>query len=361
MPKVSGPFCKVSFAQVSITSPVQVKEFLLEQGWVPDSFTPKGSPQLTESSYPTIKNGVGQLIAKRAVLKHRAGILFGVRKKDSKLTGWLNSIREDGRLEAGAMTNGTNTGRMMHRVLVNVPQPTDELWESGTQIRSLITCPDDKELMGIDADSLEAMIEAHCCLPYPNGVEYSKDLTSGKLHDNNATMLGVSRKVAKGFKYAVSYGAQPKKLSEVVGCSEAKAKKLFNAFWKNNTALDGFKKAITKYWKTKGGKKYIKGIDGRKIWARSEHSLVNLYFQSTGSIAVKVAMLFTDKGARQKGLKSQQIMSMHDEYTYELHEGEKDAIMKLAEKSFIQASKWLELRVTITGSPATGKDWEEIH
>jgi len=360
MNSISGPFCKVSFAQVSITSPIQVKEFLLGQGWVPDSFTAKGSPQLTESSYPTIKNGVGQLIAKRAVLKHRAGILFGVRKKDSKLTGWLNSTREDGRLEAGAMTNGTNTGRKMHRGLVNVPQPTDELWESRIQLRSLIVCPEDKLFMGIDADSLEAMIEAHCCLPYPNGVEYSKALTSGKLHDDNATMLGVSRKIAKGFKYAVSYGAQPKKLSEVVGCSETKAKRLFNAFWDNNTALDGFKKAITKYWK-KNGSKYIKGIDGRKLTARSEHSLVNLYFQSTGSIAVKVAMLFMDKWARQRGLKSQQVMDFHDEYTYELYPEEKEIIMELAEKSFVQASEWLELRVTVTGTPAIGKDWEEIH
>ena len=52
---VSAPFCKVSFSETNLNSPEQMKKYLLSQGWIPDSWTEKGSPQLTESSYPSIK------------------------------------------------------------------------------------------------------------------------------------------------------------------------------------------------------------------------------------------------------------------------------------------------------------------
>ncbi len=35
--------------------------------------------------------------------------------------GWLNQIRPDGRLSAGAMVFGTSTGRMTQYGIVNVP------------------------------------------------------------------------------------------------------------------------------------------------------------------------------------------------------------------------------------------------
>jgi DNA polymerase I-like protein with 3'-5' exonuclease and polymerase domains len=360
MAKVSGPFCKVSFSQVNLNSPEQMKSFLISQGWVPTTYTDKGSPQLTEDSYDSIKGELGQLIAKRAVLKHRAQMIFNITKQ-GQLKGFLNLMRADGRVEAGAETCGTNTGRMRHRGLVNIPKPTDTgLWPSDTQIRDLFTVPEGKLMMGIDADGLEARIMAHCVLPYRGGEEYAKEILEGDIHQANAEIFETDRNGAKSPFYCLMYGGQPRKLGETIGCSEAKAKRIFDRFWRESTALNGFKKAITQYWKDTG-KKYIKGIDGRKIWVRSEHSIVNAYFQSTGSITVKVAALFLDKWCRKEGLTAQQLFSMHDELGYELPVKEKEKINELAAKAFVQSGKYLELRVPITGTPEFGDNWHEVH
>ena len=360
MVDIGGPFCKVEFVKTNLNSPAQLKDFLLTQGWKPTTFTDKGSPQLTEDSYDSIKGELGQLIAKRAVLKHRAGMIFNITKQ-GELKGFLNIMREDGRVEAGAITNATNTGRMAHRGLVNVPKPKDKgLWPSDIQLRELFIVPDGKLMMGIDADGLEARMEAHACYPYPGGEEYAYELIDGDIHSKNAEVFGTDRDGAKAPKYALTYGAQPPKLAKTIGCSEDKAKRLFDGFWRANTALSGFKKKITEFWK-KTGKKYIIGIDGRKIWIRSEHSIVNAYFQSTGSITVKVAALFLDKWIRQRGLKSQQIIIYHDELEYEVFPEEKEIIDELSRKAFVKAGEYLKIRVPVTGSPSWGQNWKEVH
>jgi len=369
---IAGPFCKVEFKQINLGSPEQLKAFLLSQGWKPREFTPKGSPKITvKNSYgetvpcpslDEIEGKAGQLIARRYKLKHRAGIIFGIRKKDNKLTGVLNIMRSDGRVEAGAITNATNTGRMAHRGLVNVPKPKDkDLWPSNIQLRELFIVPDDKLMMGADADGLEARMEAHACKPYPGGEEYAFELIDGDVHAKNASFFGTDRDGAKSPKYALTYGCQPAKLAKTIGCSEAKAKKMFDAFWRGNTALSAFKERITKFWKKEGGKKYIVGIDGRKIWIRSEHSIVNAYFQSTGSITVKVAALFLDKWCRQRNMQAQQIIIYHDELEYELPPEEKEILGELTQRAFVKAGEYLKIRVPVTGSPKWGKDWRSVH
>lgn len=370
--EIAGSFCRVSFEQINLNSPDQMKAFLLSRGWRPREFTDKGSPKMTVKntygetvpcpSLLEIEDVIGRLIGRRSVLKHRAGIIFRIRKKDRHLGGVINEMRADGRIEAGAITNATNTGRMAHRGLVNVPKPKDkDLWPSNIQLRELFIVPEDKLMMGCDADGLEARMEAHSCKPYPGGEEYAFELIDGDVHAKNASFFGTDRDGAKSPKYALTYGCQPTKLAKTVGCSEAKAKKMYDAFWKNNTALKAFKDRITQFWKTKGQKKYIIGIDGRKIWVRSEHSIVNAYFQSTGSITVKVAALFLDKWCRRANMEAQQIIIYHDEVEYELPVHEKEQLEILAKRAFVKAGEYLEIRVPVTGSPKFGVSWCEVH
>jgi len=156
------------------------------------------------------------------------------------------------------------------------------------------------------------------------------------------------------------YGGQPDKLGQTVGCPNSKAKRIFNRFWDESKAISGLKKEITKYW-VGTGSKYIKGIDGRRITIRSEHSIVNAYFQSTGSITVKVVALFLDKWCRKRKMSSHQIIIYHDELEYETNEEEKEVLSELSAKAFVKAGEYLKLRVPITGSPVYGNNWKEVH
>jgi len=81
-----------------------------------------------------------------------------------------------------------------------------------------------------------------------------------------------------------------------------KAKKVFEDFWGAALPLQQLKEKVEKFWENKGGRKFIVGIDGRKLMARSKHSLVNLLFQSCGVIVMKQAAVMLDRWLEQENL-----------------------------------------------------------
>jgi len=356
MVDIGGPFCKVEFTPTNINSHTQVKAFLLTQGWVPTSYTELGSPQLTEDSYTSIQGDVGKMLAKRAVLKHRLGLLFSI-NKEHELKGWINQLRPDGRLEAGGIPQGTNTGRYRHTGVVNVPKAKDSILY-GKDLRSLFIAAPGYWLVGTDADALEARIEAHYCYTMPGGKEHAEALLNGDIHQRTADKLGIDRDTAKTVKYASSYGARPKKLSETLDCSLKEAKAIYDGFWEANPALAGLYKAAERAYKARG---FLVGMDGRKLLIREPHKLVNTLIQSGGSIVVKTATVYVANWVRMEGLDARQVMHFHDEYTYEARDGQEDRVAMLSGKSFEAAGEYWKLHVPITGSPKIGKTWCEIH
>lgn len=65
--------------------------------------------------------------------------------------------------------------------------------------------------------------------------------------------------------------------------------------------LDSLKKALTAQWEA-NGKKYIIGIDGRRVPTRSAHAILNSLFQSGGVICAKRAMVIHDIKLKEAGL-----------------------------------------------------------
>jgi hypothetical protein len=148
---VGGMYTKVYFEDVTLTQHAEVKKFLLTLGWEPDEWTRKkdvygkfmrdsrggfvnGSPKLTESSFVSLPEGIGQKIATYNTKMHRRRMIYNdkVDPKTGELEkGWLNNIREDGRLSAGAQAFNTATGRMtQYGINITVPSKPLELLES---------------------------------------------------------------------------------------------------------------------------------------------------------------------------------------------------------------------------------------
>lgn len=112
--------------------------------------------------------------------------------------------------------------------------------------------------------------------------------------------------IRQGNYYGVTgncaYGAQPPKLASQNGWPMDIAKAVFNGYWEAAAPLASLKKAVTHYWKTTGEKKFIIGLDGRKLLTRSEHSLVNVLFQSAGVICMKRAMVILEDWLKKEDL-----------------------------------------------------------
>lgn len=389
---VWGPFTRIHFVEPDLGSRVKLIKQLLRHGWKPTIFTepskthPEGQPKLTVKGEPVqslfkIAGDVGSLIAKWYVASHRK----------SQIAGFIKLIREDGRITAGADSCGTNTCRMRHKGVVNVPKAKKHVF-FGHQMRELFCVPDGMVMCGHDAAGLEARMEAHYTWPYDDG-EYAAEILGGDIHTKNAKIFDVNRDLAKNGKYGLTYGAQPKKLAETLGCSLKRGKQLFDDFWEQNYALGKLRENVM----TASQRGWIPGIDGRKIYIRSSHSAVNALFQSAGAIVMKVAMTYLDHWAREEGLRWKKLIDMHDEGQNELFaedvvlvytateeealayhkEGQRWAAVKempdgqfrtgysrfgeLAVESIVKAGQVLGVRCDLDGEYILGYNWAECH
>lgn len=123
-----------------------------------------------------------------------------------------------------------------------------------------------------------------------------------------------------------SYNAQPKRVTKIVGCDIDTANVIFNAFWEKASPLKELKENMQKYWETTGEKKFLLGLDKRKLPIRSKGNVINTAFQSAGVICAKRAMVLHDRKLKQHNLVvdffaedwkqrtfAQQMIAYHDE------------------------------------------------
>lgn len=261
--------------------------------------------------------------------------------------GWMavERINEDGRIPTPADTCGAATSRFKHRLVANIPRVTSKY---GKEMRALFGVSEGFYQLGYDFDSLEAKIESHYVFKYEGGPEYGVSLTAEKPNDCHTVLAAYITKLlnrpfprgtAKNVKYGCSYNAQVARVAKTVGCTLEEAQIIFDAFWLQAFPLKQLKEAMQAYWEGKGGKKFLLGIDGRKLPIRSKGNVINTAFQSAGVICAKRAMVIHDRMLKEAGLAvnfftddwkaklaageefCQQLIAYHDEAQLEVTKG----------------------------------------
>ena len=138
---VVGPYSKVKYVDYELTSNNQVKNLLLKHfKWIPDEFTDKGNPKLTESSFRNMESDIGGKVQSRFVTAARRTTVLNY-KDDSK--GWLNLVRADGQITCRNTPQGTPTARSRHAGVVNVPSVDAIL---GREMRRCFVAPEDSRV-----------------------------------------------------------------------------------------------------------------------------------------------------------------------------------------------------------------------
>jgi hypothetical protein len=285
--------------------------------------------------------------------------------------GYLAYVREDGRIPTPADTCGAATSRFKHRVVANIPRVTSLY---GGNMRGMFGVDDDFIQFGYDFDSLEARIESHYAWRYDPTKEYCNSLLQDKPNDVHTMMASkisaiisrvFARSPAKSVKYAATYGATAPKIAKTIGESLAVGEIVFNAFWEAASPLKMLKDNLLRYWETVGGKKFVLGIDGRKVPTRSAHAILNSLFQSAGVISAKRAMVIHDRLLRAEGLAvdffsddwknmlfAQQLIAYHDESQCEVSK----KLVKF--KTFADKDSAVAFKEEIEAS--TGKRWSDV-
>lgn len=263
--------------------------------------------RLTEQ-FPFAKDLVGYL-----TYKHRRNSILGGGMDwddpdEEPEKGYMSYIREDGRVPTPADTCGAATSRFKHRKIANVPRVTSLY---GKQLRALFGASEGHFQIGYDFDSLEARIESAYCWQYDHDDHgYCLSLMMDKPNDVHTKMAAAiseiigkkfGRSPAKNVKYGCTYGAQAAKVAKTIGDTLAVGQQVFDAFWLAAFPLKALKDALQKQWE-ENNKKFIYGIDGRRVPTRSAHAILNSLFQSGGVICAKRAMVMHDIALREAGL-----------------------------------------------------------
>lgn len=345
----TGKRLKDSVVTFNPGSRQQIGEKLKELGWKPKEFTETGIPKIDETVLANIKIPEAQIIAEYLMLN----------KRISQIESWMEAVGKDGRVHGKVITNGAVTGRMTHSS-PNMAQIPNAGSIYGPECRECWSVEEGNVLVGCDASGLELRMLAH----YMKDNDYVRTVTEGSskdgtdVHTVNQKAAGLaSRDQAKTFIYAFLYGAGDSKIGSIVGGSSTHGKNLKEKFLKQTPALAKLISLVSKL----SAKGFVPGLDGRRIWVRSEHAALNSLLQGAGAIVMKKALvIFYDKIKTNKW-PVKLVANVHDEFQFECPKEIAEEAGKAARMSIIEAGEHYKLRCPLDGEYKIGANWRQTH
>ena len=343
--QVAGPFSRIDWPVFNLGSRQQIGRYLKHFGWKPKTFTETGHPIVSEDVLKNVK-GIPEadLIASYLL----------VQKRIAQVSSWLEAVDMDTqRVHGYVNTNGAVTGRMTHSKpnLAQVPS-SSSLY--GPECRGCWIVNSGYKLVGIDASGLELRMLAH----YMNDPDYTNTILTGDIHTANQKAAGLdTRNQAKTFIYAYLYGAGDEKIGSIAGGGRAAGKRLKDSFLKATPALATLKDNVA----VSAGKGYVTGLDGRKIFIRSEHAALNSLLQSAGALIMKQALIILDKYAKLWKLDYKLVGNIHDEFQVEVREDQAHRFGGLAASCIEAAGIHFKLRCPLAGEFNVGDSWADTH
>lgn len=318
-------------------APGQVKDFLFSKGWVPQTFKyekdevafnawiaskPQGKgnhkqwqrwkeARPAERAIPQISVGgddgkelchsLLELAEEVPAIKVYADYKVAENRRNV-LRGFLRDM-EDGKWLKARIGGFTNTLRVQHRELVNLPGIDKP---HGYDIRGSLIAGLRKILAGSDLSSLEDRVKHHFMLPHdPDYVEtmqaedfdphilmalIAKMVTQAEFDAFKADPDGKhpphvkkGRRDGKTTNYASVYNAGAAKIAQAAGCDLETGKTLHSAYWDLNWSVKAIAEEQVVIKDARGNKWLVNPINGFCYSLRSEADRFSTLAQGTGS------------------------------------------------------------------------------
>jgi DNA polymerase I len=345
----------------------QVIKFLKsEYGWAPVEFTEKKNPKLTGEILRQLPYPEAPILANYFDAKKLSGQLISGDK------AWLKKI-EGGRLYGRINHNGAVTGRCTHSNpnLSQVPRVTSY---RGSECRALFKAETGFVLVGCDAAGLELRNLGHYMSPYDGG-KYVRTILEGDIHKENQTAAGLpTRDNAKTFIYAHNYGAGDAKLGSIVAPdSRFEKKKSLGAGLRAQfmIKLPALKMVIDQVKAVGKNRGYLIGLDGRRLYVRSEHRALNTLLQGAGAVIMKEATVLQWKKVigddlnwrdyMQGDYLAYPVLHSHDETQNMVRDSYKEDFKQISEWAIAQAGINFDYKCPLEGEAKEGATWSETH
>ena len=269
---------------------------------------------------------------------------------------WFNTIEEDGCIHHSC-TLATQTGRNAHRG-PNLGQVVSAPWA-----RQLFVPHPGMVMVGADLEGLELRALGHYLSIYDEG-SFADVVINGDIHQQNADRVGCSRREVKTITYAFIYGAGDAKLGHSLNpaLSDAQKKQLGQDLRRKFLdAIPGLEPLINAVKLKVRSSGRLRGLDGRPIFCKAEHSSLNYLLQSAGAILSKrwvvVAQDMFDSAGLTYNVDYTRCAYVHDEQQLSVVPQEVDRIKMLLENSAPEAGRYYNFRVPITATADHGETW----
>lgn len=380
------PFTKRRVVPFNPGSRAQVAQRLVELGWKPTEFTADGVPKLDDEILSALPFEKAKPLAEYYMVVKRLGALAEGKE------AWLKAER-NGRIHGRVFSNGAVTGRMTHSGpnMANVPgiydKKTGKPQPYGRECRELFTASPGHKLVGCDADALELRCLAAFMARYDGG-SYIQTVLSGKkeegtdMHTINAKALGsIPRETAKTWFYAFIYGAGNWKLGfTLLGNKQAGKERITRAggvarkkFLSGLPAMGKLVQAVSNVldgYVDKSGnrvppRKWLRGLDGRKVYTRAAHAALNTLLQSAGALIMKRALVILDNNLQAKGLVPGRdyefSANVHDEWQIDTAPEHAEAVGQTAAEAIRLAGEAFNFACPLAGNYTIGDNWADTH
>ena len=351
----TGKTLKPELVVFNPASRQQVADKLIGLGWKPIKKTEKGSVIVDESTLQGLKWPEAQMIAE----------YFMLQKRIAQIESWLEVVAKDGRVHGRVITNGAVTGRMTHMKPNMAQIPAVRKDDKGTilyglaggygvECRQCWTVEEGMVQVGIDLSGIELRCFAH----YLNDDDYTKEVVYGDVHTRNQQAFGVdSRNDAKTVLYATLYGASSSKIGTIIGANAKRGQTIIDNFERSVPAYAKLKRKVATY----AAKGWLPGLDGRKLWVRSEHSALNTLLQSAGAIISKQWIVCANRKLTESKIPFKFIAWVHDEIQIETEQQYAEQVGLLVVESAKEAGEILKFRCPVGAEWKSGKNWYDCH
>lgn len=260
----------------------------------------------------------------------------------------------------------TNTGRLSSSEpnLQNIPTRDDD----GKVLRKIFVSKfNEGHIVSADYSQIELRLladmseEEKLIEAYKNNDDIHAATAS---HIFNIPIQEVSpskRREAKAINFGIIYGISDYGLSQNIKTSRALAKEYIDSYFakypKVKEFMDNNVKIATEkgFAVTKWGRiRFIPELASSKYVTRTfgERVAMNMPLQGTASDIIKLAMLKVDERLKEKRLKSELILQIHDELVIDTYPGEDEEVIKILKEEMEGA---IQLQVPLIVSVGTGK------
>ncbi len=330
-------------SEFNINSPKQLGEVLFEKMGMKS-----GKKRGASGSFSTKLSVLEELEDENPVIKD----ILAYRELQKLLSTYIdvipNMTKEDGRLHAKFLQNGTTTGRFSSQDpnLQNLPIKT----ELGRKIRGGFVAGHGSKLVAFDYSQIELRVAAM--------LSGDKKMTQ-IFHDKKDAHTGVAsfvfnvpmdkvdsemRRKAKIINFGIIYGMGVSALKKNLSGTREEAQKFydnyFNQFSGVRDYLDSIKEFAIKNTFTEtlfGRRRYFPNINSRIPFLKNmaERTATNAPIQGTAADIIKLAIRYANEDLVKTGLdeKAKLVLQIHDELVYEVKNDSLKEVEKIVEKA----------------------------